>query len=151
MRRYFIEHHGINRSAGCMIMAVETGRFLLSCRSERSPSPQTWATWGGKCNPGEWPEDTARREVEEEAGRVLTGPLQHIHHFERRGFHFDTYLAIVAREFVPTLSDETGDYRWTEIANFPDPLHDGLKDLLGSKVARGLLERAVENRFWTPC
>jgi 8-oxo-dGTP pyrophosphatase MutT (NUDIX family) len=151
MKPYFIEHHGVNRSAGCMIMAIDTGRFLLSFRSEHSPSPQTWATWGGKCDAGEYPEDAARREVEEEAGLAYTGPLQHVHHFEKRGFHFDTYLALVRHEFEPVLSKETAGYRWVELGEFPEPLHEGVKDLLGSRIAVGLLERAVENRFWTVC
>jgi 8-oxo-dGTP pyrophosphatase MutT (NUDIX family) len=151
MTGYFMEHHGVSRSAGCMIMAIETGRFLMSFRSVHSPSPQTWATWGGKCEPGEYPETAARREVEEETGSRIEGPLTHIHHFERRGFHFDTYLAIVRKEFTPKLSDETADFKWVSLGAFPEPLHDGMKDLLESKIATGLLEKAVENRFWTAC
>lgn len=151
MSKYFIEHFGVSRSAGCMIMAISTGRLLMSFRSDKSPSPRTWATWGGKCEPGEYPQDTAKREVMEETGAVIEMPLQHLHHFEKRGFQFDTYLALVRNEFEPVLSEETEGYRWVELENMPEPLHDGLTDLLSSKVAYGLLERAVENRFWMSC
>jgi 8-oxo-dGTP pyrophosphatase MutT (NUDIX family) len=134
-----------------MLMALNTGRFLLSQRSPDSPAPNTWAPWGGKCEYGEYPDDAARRELHEESGFLYDGPLDHLHHYELKGHEFDTFLAITPNEFEPVLGDETQDSRWVDIDELPEPLHDGLADLMSSHTARKLLYRAVSGMSGRPC
>jgi len=53
------------------------GRVLLQHRDD-NPNivwPGHWAIFGGHIEPGEEPEETARRELEEELGLRLDGPL----------------------------------------------------------------------------
>jgi len=49
------------------------------------------------------------------------------------GFTYYNYLAIVEHEFKPVLNWETQDYRWVEWGDWPEPLHNGLKLLLGDQ------------------
>lgn len=148
---HYIERAGIKRAAGCLIMAISTGRLLMSCRSERSPSPGTWAGWGGSCEYGEFPDVAAKREVFEETGLSVQSPLQHLHHFEKSGFQFDTYLTTVRDEFEPRLTDETAAFAWVGIDELPEPLHDGMKDLLSSRVSSALLRKIIDDRYWFAC
>lgn len=150
-RSHYMERAGVRRSAGCMVMSERTGRFLLCFRGINSPSPHTWAPWGGKCEYGEYPEDAARRELFEETGLRYHGMLEHLHHYELKGHEFDTYLAVVEDEFSPDLGDETETSLWVDIDHPPEPLHEGLKDLMSSHVATGLLYKAVTGRSGRPC
>lgn len=151
MKSHYIERAGVRRSAGVMVMAAQTGRFLLCLRSPDSPAPNTWAPWGGKCEYGEHPDDAARRELKEESGLVYEGALNHLHHYELKGHQFDTFLAVVDHEFEPTLGDETQASLWVDIDALPEPLHDGLIDLMASHVARKLLYKAVSGISGRPC
>ena len=57
-------HHQASRQPG----------FIITRRSPRTPAhPGQWALPGGRCEPGETVEDTARRELHEEVGLELGG------------------------------------------------------------------------------
>jgi ADP-ribose pyrophosphatase YjhB (NUDIX family) len=61
-------------SAAASVAIVEGGRVLLIERA-RAPYAGCWTLPGGTCEPGEAPEDCARRELAEELG-LLLGPLR---------------------------------------------------------------------------
>jgi ADP-ribose pyrophosphatase YjhB (NUDIX family) len=63
-------------SVAASVAVVEGGRVLLIERA-RAPYAGCWTLPGGTCEPGETPEDCARRELAEELGLVL-GPLHPI-------------------------------------------------------------------------
>jgi 8-oxo-dGTP pyrophosphatase MutT (NUDIX family) len=59
------------------VILHQNGRVLLQHRDD-NPSirwPGAWAIFGGHMEPGEEPEEAARREIEEELGLRLEGPL----------------------------------------------------------------------------
>jgi len=58
------------------------GRVLLQHRDD-DPAirwPGAWALFGGHMEPNESPEETARREIEEELGLSLEGTLELVYH-----------------------------------------------------------------------
>ena len=73
--------------AGALVYAKDTKRYLLSYRSIHLKEPHTWATWGGRIEKGETPEQAVRRELEEEAG--YTGPckLKLLHLYQKDNYH----------------------------------------------------------------
>ncbi|HTE20616.1 MAG TPA: NUDIX domain-containing protein [Armatimonadota bacterium] len=58
------------------------GRVLLQHRDDNPAIrwPGAWAIFGGHVEEGEEPEDAARREIEEELGLRLDGPLSPVYH-----------------------------------------------------------------------
>lgn len=90
------------------------GRFLIIKRSETGPHPGIWEFPSGRIDPGEIPEDTAKREVLEETGlkihdiqfigtsdRFPDNRHCHIHHFHTTAFSGEL-----------TLSKEHSDALW---------------------------------------
>lgn len=77
----------MERIAVAGVILHREGRVLLQHRDD-DPAiryPGAWAIFGGHVDPGENPEDAARREIHEELGLRLEGPLQLIHHDEVQG------------------------------------------------------------------
>jgi len=58
------------------------GRVLLQHRDDKPEIrwPGAWAIFGGHVEEGEAPEEAARREIEEELGLRLEGPLPLVYH-----------------------------------------------------------------------
>lgn len=137
--------------AGCLILCRRTGRFLMCLRSHRAPAPHVWSVWGGRAEVDESAEETARREVFEETGLKIDGPLEHIHDQETFGFRYDTFLCVVEEEFAPFLTPEADGFCWSPIELVPAPMHSGLADLLANSRAATRLERAVERISGRPC
>ena len=95
-------------AAGCLILALDTGRILIPHRSEHCQQPNTWGTWGGAIDRGESPEVAVLRELSEEAGfeaPVDTIPLFVFRH--ESGFRYHNFLITAAREFEPRINWET--------------------------------------------
>jgi 8-oxo-dGTP diphosphatase len=114
------------------------GRVLLQHRDDRPDIvwPGAWAIFGGHLEEGEEPEDAARREIEEELGLRLEGPLVLAYHGateSRERFIFAAPLPVRPEEL--TLGEGQGMALLSrqELDDYPVvPLHlEILKAFLG--------------------
>ena len=129
------------RAAGCLFFAQDTKRFLFAHRSKDVESPHTWGTWGGAIDEGENPAEAAAREVQEEAGYkglVNFIPLYVFSHSS--GFKYYNFLAVIPKEFTPSMDWETQNFRWVQYGKWPTPLQDGCKELLNDPATKQKLE-----------
>src|SRR5687768_15247703 len=64
------------------VILYRHGKFLLQLRDDNPEiaSPGMWACFGGHIDPGEDVESAARREIEEETGFRIEGPLEPVLH-----------------------------------------------------------------------
>ena len=139
-----------NAGAGCVFFAQDTGRILLSYRSEFVNEPHTWGVWGGAMDDGENPRNAALREVREETGYDGNVQLRQAYVYTNGDFRYTTFLAVVPKEFVPKLDWETEDFKWCDMDDFPSPIHFGLKAALGpikSLVKPMLKEKVSGGKF----
>lgn len=116
--------------AGCIILAKNTGKFLIPLRSKKVLEPNTWGLWGGKIDDGESPEKTVKREVKEEAGYTGNLELIKLTPYTEKNFIYHNFLGMVDKQFTPRLNEETTAYRWIQYGDWPTPLHYGLKHLI---------------------
>ena len=87
------------------------GRVLLQHRDDKPDIayPGAWAIFGGFIEPGETPEDAARREVEEELGLRLEGSLAPVcHHEDARRERFFYAAALPVAPEALTLQEGQG-------------------------------------------
>jgi ADP-ribose pyrophosphatase YjhB (NUDIX family) len=120
------------QGAGCIFLAKDTKRILLSYRSSQVLQPHTWGVWGGAIDNNEDPETAVKREVTEEAGYNGNVELVPLTIFQKDTFRYHNFLAIVDKEFTPELQWETENYKWVDYGNWPKPLHFGLKYLISN-------------------
>jgi len=122
-------------AVGCIVFAIDSNRFLVSLRSSSKhlDSPGTWSTWGGAIDPGESHEEALKRELYEETryNGSITEYIKwgkNIH----KNVNYQAYVAIVPKEFNPTLNWENSKYRWLNIKDISKlkPKHPGFKSLL---------------------
>lgn len=116
----------IKQSAGCIIVAEDTGRWCLQQRSDTVSDPGLWSTWGGGVEPGETLKQTVRRELAEEGGYTGEIDLKPLHKTNK----YTTFIATVPNEFKPKLNHESKNYCWVEQGAWPQPLHPGLAEAL---------------------
>lgn len=114
------------KSAGCIIVAEDTGRWCLQQRSDTVSDPGVWSTWGGGRELGETLEQCVRRELAEEGGYVGPLKLEPLHSTGQ----YATFIGRVPHEFEPKLNRESKDWCWTEADQLPKPLHPGLTEAL---------------------
>lgn len=130
--------------AGCIFIARSTGRILLSHRSSRVEQPHTWGNFGGAIDPGENPEEAARREAEEETGHPMDERPIPLYVFEKDNFRYHNYLMIVDEEFRPVESWETQGHAWVDWGNWPEPLHFGLVSLFNDPHSAKIIKSYAE-------
>ena len=133
--------------AGCLIFSRDTDRFLLIERSEYVPMPLTWSLPGGGVDPGERPQDAARREVGEEIGFDLKDrdlKLIYKNDVHAPRFTFYTFACTVKNEFEPRLNYESSNYKWCDLSTMPAPLHWGLEQLINHDRAAEILKKFVD-------
>lgn len=131
-------------AAGALIFAKASCTFLLVLRSADSVEPGTWCTVGGGIEKGETPEEGCRREVREEVGLDGDYKLTPAMIFEKPGFTFYNYIAILEEEFDPVLNEEHDDFLWVRREELPHPLHSGTIALLADKYASFILDQLSE-------
>lgn len=131
-------------AAGALIVAEQTGRFLIAHRAEGTLQPHTWGTWGGAIDKGETAVETVVRELKEEAEfnkdlKAITPLYVYEHH---SGFTYSNFLVTIEEEFSPVLNWEMQEYGWFEYGRWPDPLHFGLNRLLKDEYSLEVLKKA---------
>lgn len=127
------------RAAG--ILFVHAGCVLLLKRAESAQdAPGTWGFPGGHIEPGETPEQAARREFQEECGLLCDVPLQPLY-VSSDGFEC---FGAATRAFAPKLNDEHTAARWCDFDNLPEPLHPGMQELTKMPSTSEKQHRAME-------
>jgi 8-oxo-dGTP pyrophosphatase MutT (NUDIX family) len=130
------------QAAGALPISAETGRMLLTLRSDGVLEPGTWGTVSGAHKITEAPEDAAMRELREETGwtgddaEVVMIPA---YVFQEAAFVFRNHIAIVPEEFVPSLGWEADDHVWCTLDDLPSPLHFGIAALIADPASRALI------------
>jgi len=133
--------------SGGLFLSKETNRFLFLLRNQ-GRTAGTWGLVGGKQEPNDATAYQAlEREISEEVGK--TPPIKKIiplelYTSEDQNFHFNTYVLIVEKEFIPTLNEEHVGYAWCDLNNWPKPLHQGVKRSLSSRINKTKIEIILE-------
>ena len=130
------------QGAGCIFLALDTGRLCIAHRSRAVEQPGTWGTWGGAIDSFESPETAVRREVREESGyngKLNLVPLYIFSH--PSGFKYYNYLAVIQTEFTPEMDWETQGFTWCYLDNLPSPLHQGLVSLLSDAASLKIIKQ----------
>lgn len=117
-------------AAGVVFLAKDTGRCLLQLRNSDKQFKNTWGFWGGIMEGSETPYECIQRELTEEIGFVpeLTklNPID-VYQSRDQNFYYYSFAAVVEKEFIPSLNDESAGYAWVDIGKWPQPLHQGAK------------------------
>ena len=129
------------KSAGCIVVAEDTGRWCLQQRSDQVSDPGVWSTWGGGVEPGETLEQAVLRELAEEGGYHGPARLKHVHTSPQ----YATYIAFVPNEFEPEINYESKDWCWVDQDQLPEPLHPGLEEAL-SKLDENFADGKVKGK-----
>lgn len=131
------------QAAGCIFLAKDTKRILLSYRSKYVNEPNQWGSWGGAIDNKETPVEAVKREVKEEAKYKGAFELIPLVVFREGTFKYYNFLAIVDTEFTPSLDWETENYKWVDYGKWPTPLHSGLEYLIdnsGNTIVKKIKE-----------
>jgi len=127
--------------AGVLFQALDTGRILISHRSERVEEPDTWGTWGGAIDENENPMLAAMREASEETGVAPDQkdiiPMYVFSHSS--GFRYFNFLVITSKEFNPKLNWESQGFGWFDFGEWPKPLHPGMVSLLNDQKSLSIM------------
>jgi 8-oxo-dGTP diphosphatase len=105
---------------GTSVYAERDGRILILKRADGA-APGAWYTPGGSLDPGESPEQCARRELLEETGLVPSGPLERVGVIPMRVYGADGVLVAYAcecREGEVKLSHEHTASRWIDPVDY---------------------------------
>jgi 8-oxo-dGTP pyrophosphatase MutT (NUDIX family) len=132
--------------SGALFYTLKTKRFLFLHRA-RGKRANLWGLVGGTNEGEETPWEGLKREIKEEIGLLpdikKTLPLESFVSTDER-FFFHTYLCVIENEFIPILNEEHDGYAWVSFANWPKPLHHGLKNTLQSKINLRKLETVFQ-------
>lgn len=122
------------KGVGAIILSEQTGKVMTVLRSPLESYPNTWTFAGGKVEENESSVDALRRELEEELQLVDIKKITPLHRYQSRSkdFVYDTYVVLVADEFIPDLNWENSGYAWTDINNLPNPMHPKSRKMISS-------------------
>lgn len=121
------------KASGCILLSEDTRRILLQLRSPDRRGKNYWGFWGGTNENGELPMQTIERELSEELGLLPDfTKVYPIHKMVSNddSFEYDTFLATIPHEFMPTINNESEGYAWVNYDRYPVPLHPGAKLVL---------------------
>jgi 8-oxo-dGTP pyrophosphatase MutT (NUDIX family) len=128
--------------SGALFYCKSTKRFLL-LQKATGKHYGTWGLVGGTNLENENPWQGLQREIQEEIGFapevIKTIPLETFVSNDKV-FNFHTYLCVIEKEFIPTLSNEHSGWAWSNVDQYPKPLHQGLKSSFSNKIIRTKLE-----------
>ena len=131
---------GPRRVAG--VILHREGRVLLQHRDDKPEIrfPGAWAIFGGHVEDGEEPEEAARREMEEELGLRLEGPLTLAHHSvreDRERFFYAAPLPVPPEELTLHEGQGMALLSREDLETYPlVPLH---REILRECYDRGLV------------
>lgn len=116
-------------AAGVAIYDLSGAVLLLKRRPDCDDHPGEWAFPAGGIDPGETPEQCARREAWEETGRrpLILKPLGI---YEEPGICFHGFKEQVVGRFNPRLCREHTEFKWSTPEDRPRPLHPGVAKML---------------------
>lgn len=116
-------------AAGVAIYDLSGAVLLLKRRPDCDDHPGEWAFPAGGIDPGETPEQCARREAWEETGRrpLILKPLGI---YEEPGVCFHGFKEQVVGRFNPRLCHEHTEFKWSTPDDRPRPLHPGVVKML---------------------
>jgi ADP-ribose pyrophosphatase YjhB (NUDIX family) len=102
-------------------IVFDDARRLLMIRRGHPPEQGRWSVPGGRCLPGEAPQDACVREVHEETG-VRVRVIRHAGRVERPGgarivYDIDDYVCAVAGGTLAA-GDDASEVRWVDRAEF---------------------------------
>jgi len=137
-----------NQAVGTAFLSKESGRMLLSYRTNLKSFPHHWCLWSGKIEEGESPIYALLRECNEEL--AITVPPHMLHPWDiytnsHNNFTFYTFVSVVQDEFSPKLNDESHGYGWFKYDALPRPLHPGIKKSFMGWKARQRLEAMIKS------
>lgn len=129
--------------SGGFILSEKTKKFLLLLRNNGKTSG-TWGFVGGKKEPIDNSSlDILTREIEEELGKLpdikKIVPLELFISNDGK-FKYNTYVILVADEFIPKLNGEHSAYAWCNYRSWPRPLHQKINQSLNNKIIKAKLE-----------
>ena len=116
----------IPRAAGVALTRPDGKTLFLRRSRQAQDAPDTWAFPGGMIEPGETPEEAARREFFEETGVLLDCPLAPMGAVDG----FVTFVAVTLTDPPVTLNEEHSEYVWASQDKAPQPLHPAVRRLL---------------------
>jgi 8-oxo-dGTP pyrophosphatase MutT (NUDIX family) len=122
------------QAAGTLIVANDAVLFLR--RGNGGDHAGEWSFPGGHIEPGETPEEAARRETLEEAG-YEPHKLAQIGKASDGNVEFTTFYH-ECRSFEVALSDESTEWAWAPIGSWPEPLHPGCRYVLESDAFQAI-------------
>jgi 8-oxo-dGTP pyrophosphatase MutT (NUDIX family) len=135
------------KGAGIMLITPQD-EVLFLLRSPTSNHPNEWDLPGGKADDDETPEETAKRETEEEIGSRPYGELTKIADTSSKDdsgsdVDFITFRQFIRHKFKPKLDPgEHTRFVWASLNNPPEPLHPGVREVvnmaLGKKTANDM-------------
>ena len=119
---------GIVKAVGVWFRSSATGRYLYLLRND-ARHPGSWGLPGGKVETQETLLGAMERECIEELGSMpeyqRLVPLEKFTSADGQ-FEYNTWVCVVANEFVPVLNHEHMGYAWIDRGQWPRPMHPGL-------------------------
>ena len=120
--------NNIVSAVGVWFYSRSTRRYLYLLRNDTKNS-ECWSLPGGKSELGESLFETLKRECTEELGAMPAYlkliPIDKFTTADGK-FEYNTFVAVVDDEFIPTLNHEHFGYAWIDSSIIPKPLHKGL-------------------------
>lgn len=132
--------------SGALFYAKQTEKILLLQKAD-GKHKGTWSLVGGTAQNNENPWQNLIREIKEEIGFMpeikKSMPLETFVSNDLV-FNFHTYLCVVDKEFIPTISSEHIGYSWSTIDYAPRPLHQGLRSSFSNRAIRSKLQTVFQ-------
>lgn len=129
---------GMSRAPNAVSVAVFSGADVLLIQRARAPYKGYWTLPGGRLEPGERPEEAARREIAEELGLRLD-TLTEVLVFDpgQRGYRLAVFATRLGAGLVAP-SEEVADWQWRAVGAIGD-----LRTTPGLDRVLGQAQRAI--------
>lgn len=126
--------------ASYIVLARETGRMLLSNRSDFVQEPGTWGAWSVAIDAEDDPGPSVLRELQAEVGLSQAAVLHPLFVNEQGTSRLHNYLVIVDQEFEPELSWESQGSSWVNLESLPQNLHTGLQAVFADQASLSVIQ-----------